>query len=113
MRATTKRAHDSGDYWEIFNDYVVRWRTQRRKALFDPRGVPGAPKESELTDKRLTILSGQPWVTMDDWKCKANSQRIIPGPEWIGKTVFWKKATSSCNTSGGNQAEKDCPNSES
>ena len=89
MQLVNGKGQKRGDSWEKFGDYVVRWHTQRRKGLFDPRSVPDAPKDSELTNNRFTIMSGQPWIIKDDWKIESNAQKVIKGDGWVGETIFW------------------------
>ena len=81
------------DHWnlEAGGDDWIRVHEKRRKALFTPDGVRGAPDVGTLTETRVTYLKfddGEIAKITDDWTDPANAHRVLD-KSWQGVSVFY------------------------
>ena len=85
------------DQWEwCDNDTVVRAHMRRRRELFTPSRIEGAPLKGSLTAVRITqgkFDDGKEFVRRDHWTNKDVAHLVMQQP-WTGTTTFILKSAN-------------------
>ena len=75
---------------------VVRVHRRRRRELFTPMKVPGAPAAASIAQVRVTrgkyLDNGKEFCKVDNWTRRDGKAHDDQGRRWVGTTAFLQKS---------------------